>query len=361
MQHMNAFQSWRLLLVFLAGWVNRHQQDVIAYVQEENRILRTKLKGKQIRFTDDERRRLAVKGKTLGRSVLREIASIVTPDTILRWHRKLIAQKYDGSARRGPGRPRVKDEIAKLTVRMAQENPRWGYTTIRGALFNVGHDIARETVRNILKEHGIVPAPERRKRTPWSTFLKSHWESISAADLFTVEIWSFGGLIRYHVFFFVRLSTRRVHIAGITHTPSGPWMQQICRNATDCVDGSLSNSRYLILDRDPLYTDTFRRLLRDAGIKVIRLPARSPNLNAYAERFVRTIKESCLGRMIFFGEASLRRAINEFLEYYHHERNHQGLENRLIDPLTEVGSADGDVVCRERLGGVLRYYYRDAA
>ncbi len=159
---MNILQPWQLLLVALAGWINRQQQDVIEYLQEENRVLRSKLKGKRIRFTADERRRLAVKGKLLGRKILGDVASIVTPDTILRWHRMLITQKYDGSSRRGPGRPRVKDEIAKLAVRMANENPRWGYTTIRGALFHVGHDIARETVRKILKEHGIVPAPERR-------------------------------------------------------------------------------------------------------------------------------------------------------------------------------------------------------
>ncbi len=194
---MNALQSWQLLLVFLAGWINRQQQDVIAYIQEENRILKGKLKGKRIRFTDNERRRLAVKGKVLGRKVLRQVASIVTPDTILAWHRKLIAQKWDYSDRRGPGRPRVKDEIAKLTVRMARENPGWGYTTIMGALFNLGHVVARETVRNILKEHGIEPAPERSKRMPWSTFLKSHSDCIGAADLFTVEVWTMNGLVRY--------------------------------------------------------------------------------------------------------------------------------------------------------------------
>ena len=138
-------------------------------------------------------------------------------------------------------------------------------------------------------------------------------------------------------------------------------MKQIGRNLTDPFDGFLAGMRYIILDRDPLYTDEFRGLLKQAGVKVIRLPARSPNLNAYAERFVRTIKESCLNQMIFFGENSLRRAVNEFVEYYHHERNHQGLDNRLIQPLTEVGALDGHVACRERLGGVLRYYCRDAA
>ncbi len=226
---------------------------MIDYMQEEIRILKHKLKGKRIRFTDDERRRLAVKGKILGRKVLREVASIVTPDTILAWHRKLIARKWDYSKRRGPGRPRVKDEIPKLTVRMAQENPGWGYTTIRGALFNLGHTVARETVRNILKEHGIVPAPERRKRTPWSTFLKSHWDSIAAADFFTVEIWSRVGLTRYYVLFFIKLSSRRVHVAGITEYPHGEWMNQIGRNLTDAFDGFLLDvvDHVLLVPVDP--------------------------------------------------------------------------------------------------------------
>ncbi len=358
---MNLIQSWLLLLVAVAGWMNRHQQDVIDYIREENSILKNKLQGKWIRFTDDERRRLAVKGKILGRITLFSVASIVTPDTLLRWHRKLIAKKYDGSAKRGPGRPRVANEIPELTVRMARENPGWGYTTIRGVLFNLGHTVARETVRNILKDHGITPAPERRERIPWSTFLRSHWGSIAAADFFTVETWSCFGLTRYHVFFCMELSSRRVHIAGVSECPYGAWMKQIGRNMTDPFDGFLTGMRYIILDRDPLYTDEFRGLLKQAGVKVIRLPARSPNLNAFAERFVRTIKESCLNQMIFFSENTLRRAISEFVEFYHHERNHQGLGNRLIKPSAEVGSLDGHVACRERLGGVLRYYYRDAA
>jgi transposase InsO family protein len=255
----------------------------------------------------------------------------------------------------------VKDEIAQLTVRLAKDNPGWGYSTILGALYNLGHVVARETIRNILKEHGIEPAPERSKRMPWSTFLKSHWDCIAAADLFTVEVWSRAGLARYYVLFFIKLANRRVHVAGITEYPHGEWMKQVGRNVTDAVDGFLLNIRYLILDRDKIHTEAFRDLLKNAGVKPVRLPARSPNLNAYAERFVRTIKEGCLDRMIFFGEDSLHTAINEFMAYYHHERNHQGLGNRLIDPQEEVGAADGSVACRERLGGLLRYYYRQAA
>ena len=184
---------------------------------------------------------------------------------------------------------------------------------------------------------------------------------MAAADFSTVEMWSCVGLTRYYVLFFIELSSRRVHIAGITEYPHGEWMKQIGRNLTDVVDGFLTDARYVILDRDPLYTDAFRDLLKQAGIKIVRLPARSPNLNAFAERFVRTIKETCLDRMIFFGERSLHNAIREFLEHYHHERNHQGLGNRLLAPQDEIGSRQGSAACRERLGGLLRYYYRDAA
>ena len=346
---MTLLQPWQLLVLAVSGWINRQQQDVITYIQEENRILKHKLKGKRIRFTDAERRRLAVKGKALGRRVLQEVTSIVTPDTILAWHRRLIAQKWDYSSKRGPGRPRVMIDIVKLTVRMAQENPGWGYTRIRGSLANLGHQVARGTIANILKEHGIEPAPERCKRTPWRTFLRAHWECMAAADLFTVEVWTAGGLVRYFVLFFMQLSTRRVHIAGITPHPHGNWIQQIGRNVTDPTDGFLVNTRYLILDRDSVFTEEFRHFLEREGIRLIRLPARSPNLNAFAERFVRSIREGCLGRLIFFSEPSLQRAIAEFIEHYHRERNHQGLENRLIDPDESVGQQVGSIECRQRL------------
>ncbi|MGD2111516.1 MAG: integrase core domain-containing protein [Phycisphaerae bacterium] len=196
---------------------------------------------------------------------------------------------------------------------------------------------------------------------PWSIFLKSHWDCIAATDLFTVEVWSLAGLTRYYVLFFIKLSDRRVHVAGITEYPHEAWMKQVGRNVTDAFDGFLLDIRYLILDRDSIFTAAYRDLLKHAGVKSVRLPPRSPNLNAYAERWVRTVRGSCLNRMIFFGEDSLRRAINEFLAYYHHERNHQGLGNRLIDPREKVGVTEGAIECRERLGGLLRYYYRPAA
>ena len=270
----------QFLVLTVAGWVNRHQDDLIDYLREENRVLREQLGSRPARLTDAQRRRLAVRGHKLGRRVLTQVAGIVTPDTILRWYRKLIAKKYDGSACRGRGRPSTRREVAGLVVRMAVDNPQWGHTRIRGALSNVGHTIARTTVKRILHDHGIDPAPERSRRLPWKTFLQAHWEGLAACDLFTVEVLTLAGLRRYLVFFVITLQSRRVAIAGIHPQPDGAWMEQLARNLTDPVDGSLRSARYLIHDRDPLYTRVFGEILESSGVQPIRLPPKSPNLNA---------------------------------------------------------------------------------
>ena len=352
---------WQLLAVIVAGWMSRHQQQVIDYLREENRILREKIRKKRVQLNDDQRRRLASKGKILGRRRLAEVCSIVTPDTILRWHRQLIARKYDGSRRRRPGRPRIMDRIRKLIVRMATENERWGYRRIQGALANVGHQVSRSTIQRTLLENGIPPAPERGKYMPWKKFLKAHWGAIAASDFLTVEVWTLRGLTRFYVFFVIDLATRRVQIAGISAAPNGNWTEQMARNLTDPFDGHLRSHKYLICDRDPLYTQAFRSILGSSGVTVVRLPPRSPNLNAYVERFVRSIKSECLSRMIFLGEQHFRTAIDEYMEHYHLERNHQGLENRLVAPAQAAGERSGAVNRRERLGGMLNYYHRRAA
>ena len=349
-----------LLLIF-SGWANRQQQDVIAYLKVENRVLREQLGGRRLRLTDDQRRRLAMKGKLLGHKALGEVVGIVTPDTILRRHRQLVARKYDGSRKRGPGRPRTKHETVDLVVRMARENAGWGYTRIRDALRHLGHEIARNTVKRILLDHGIEPASERNRKTSWATFVRAHLGEIAAADFFTVEVLTLTGLVRYFVFFVIDIETRRVEIAGITPSPSSEWMKQIARNLTDCEDGFLLGVRYLILDRDPLYTGAFRRMLKGSGIEALRLPARSPNLNSYAERFVLSIKSECLHRIVPLGEVHLRRAIREFVSHYHGERHHQGLGGELISPGETARRTEGPVACRERLGGMLKYYHREAA
>ncbi len=280
-----------------------------------------------------------MRGKAIGRRALAEVASLVTPDTILRWHRQLIAEKWTHK-RRSPGRRRIMQVIAEPTVRMARENPRWGYTRIQGALLNVGHRVGRTT---------------------WRQFLEAHWDVIAAADFFTVEVWAPRGLVTFYVFFVIELATRRIEIVGITPGPNEAWMMQVGRNLTAPVDGFLTDKKLLIIDRDSKYSAEFRSLPAEAGVEPVRLPPRSPNLNAYAERFVRSIKDECINRMIFFGERSLRKATREFAAHYHAERNHQGLDNRLIEPGDQVESNFGAMKCVQRLGGLLRFYRRVAA
>jgi putative transposase len=358
--HHGRVTPWHFILAVLASWVHREQLKIIEYFQAENRALREQLGNKRLRFTDDQRRRLAVTGHALGRKALRELDPIVTPDTILRWYRELVAKKYDGSQQRKPGRPRTPDELRDLVTRMAQENPGWGYTRIRDALGNLGYELARTTIRAILKERGIDPAPERSKRTTWKAFLRAHWQAVAACDFFTVEVLTWTGMTRFYVMFVIALQTRRIEIAGIIRQPHGAWMLQVARNLLDAEDGFLVGKRFLVLDRDPLYTAAFCELLRSAGVTPIRLPPSSPNLNAYAERFVRSIKSECLGKLVLLSENHLRTAVREYVAHYHTERNHQGLEGRLIEPTAnDLGTEPID--CRERLGGLLRFYHRQAA
>ncbi len=230
---MNALQ---LLLICFAGWLNRNQQNVIEYLQEEVKVLK-ELLGKKPRFNDDQRRRLAAKAKKLGRDRLRRFASIVSPQTLLNWHRRLIARKYDGSSRRSPGRPPTPAKVQELILRMARENRSWGYTRIQGALKNLGHEVGRSSIAKILKDAGLDGAPDRQKRTTWKEFLRTHFDVLAATDFFTVEVWTALGLVRYHVLFVIRLATREVQIAGIIPEPHGRWMKQIARNLTDGLDG----------------------------------------------------------------------------------------------------------------------------
>ncbi len=353
----------QVLIAMIAGWLNCHQQQVIAYLLEENRTLHAKLGGKRIRFTDAERRRLAALVFPIGRKRLKSLTTLATPDTLMRWYNQLVAQKFDGSQKRNKlGRPRVSNKIEALVLQMANDNPTWGYRRIQGALKNLGHCIDKITVRNILRRHHIDPAPKRREGgVSWAQFLKVHWKVLAATDFFTVEVITWDGFVTYYVLVVMELSTRRVEIAGITPHPNEAFMMQCARQLTDSFDGFLLDKRYLIHDRDTKFTQGFDQFLRYEGVEPVVLPPRSPNLNAHCERFVRAIKEEALGRLIFIGEGSLRYAIHHYMTHYHSERNHQGLNNQLIAPEPGIGGQIGEVRRRERLGGLLSYYYREAA
>ncbi len=218
------------------------------------------------------------------------------------------------------------------------------------------------TVRNILRRHHIDPAPQRRKAgMRWGQFLKRHWEVLAATDFFTVEVATWHGLVTYYVLVVMELATRRVQIAGITPHPTAAFMPQCARQLTDPFDGCLLGKRYLLHDRDTKFTQAFDGLLKERGVEPLLLPPRSPNLNAHCERFVRSFKEEALEQMVMLGEGALYYAIEQYLTHYHTERNHQGLDNQLITQKKEVGCQPGPVVRRERLGGLLSYYHREAA
>ena len=217
---------------------------------------------------------------------------------------------------------------------MAHENSGWGYDRIAGALKNLGHNISDQTVGNILRRFGIAPAPKRRQQTTWAEFIRSHLAVLAGIDFFTVEVLTWRGLATYYVLFFLHLETRRVTLAGITQHPTKEWMVQMARNAVDDIDGALLRTRFALHDRDTKFCSSFRSMLKSGGVQPILLPPRSPNLNAFAECWVRSIKEECLSKLILFGEASLRRTAAEFTNHYHHERNHQGKENTLLFPVS---------------------------
>jgi len=354
--------DWKTLLAYITGTVDQELLLRNEYLVTENRMLRNQLRGR-LRVSDGERTALAEMGQKLGKKALAEVAKIVKPDTILGWHRQLVAQKFDGSQqRKAPGRPTINPDLEALVVRLARENRSWGYDRIVGALANLGYTISDQTVGNILKRHGIAPAPERKTTTTWKEFISAHMDVLVATDFFTTEVWTLGGLVTYYVLFFIHLGSRQVHVAGVTPHPHAQWMRQVARHVTMADWGFLSPGQYLIHDKDGKYCPAFQRIIDEAGITRVPLPPRSPNLNAYAERWVRSVKEEALSRLILFGEASLRHALHEYVEHYHHERNHQGEDNVLLFPVVSHSTErPGAIQCRERLGGLLKYYERAAA
>src|SRR5215475_3442280 len=276
--------DWKQLLAYITGTFYQELLLRNEYLVTEYRILRNQITGR-MRLTDGERKALAAIGQKLGKQALKDVATIVKPDTILGWHRKLVAYKFDGSQQRqSPGRPKIDQELEALIVRMAQENRSWGYDRIVGALANLEYIVSDQTVGNILKRHGIAPAPERKTTTTWKECIRTHLDVLVATDFFTAEVWTLGGLVTYDVLFFMHLGSRQVHLAGVTLHPNEAWMIQGARHVTMEEWGFLAPGQYLIHDRDGKYCPAFQHIIDTAGVTRVPLPPRSPNLNAYAER-----------------------------------------------------------------------------
>jgi putative transposase len=354
--------DWKMLLACITGSVDEELLLRNEYLVTENRIWRDQCEGR-VQLTDAERQTLAEIGKKLGKHALEEIATIVKPATILAWHRKLVAQKFDGSKqRKAVGRPRVDKELEDLVVQMAKEHRSWGYDRIAGALAELGYEISDQTVGNILKRRALPTAPDRQKTTTWREFVRTHMDMLWATDFFSTEVWTLGGLVTFYVLFFIKLDTREIRIAGVTAHPNEQWMMQVARNATMEEWGFLEPGQYLIHDRDTKYGDAFKHIIDDAGIKRLPLPPRSPWLNAYVERWVKSVKDEALARVILFGGRSLRHVLSEYMEHDHKERCPQGLGNVILFPSgLPANDHEGPIGCRERLGGLLKYYHRKAA
>jgi transposase len=355
--------DWVHVLAYITGTVDQELLLRNEYLAAENRILKAQLKT-PLRLTDAERMTLAEIAHRLGHKALEDVAHVVKPDTLMGWYRRLIARKFDGSkSRRYLGRPRIDDEIEQLVMRMAKENTDWGYDRMVGAMANLGYRLSDQTVGNILQRHGIPPAPERKHTTTWADFIRAHMAVLAGTDFFTVEVLTLRGLVTYYVLFFIHLESRKVEVAGLTPHPNERWMKQIARNVTMDEWGFLEGCRYLIHDRDTKYCQSFRNIIESGDVKTLPLPARSPNWNAFSERWVKSVKDDCLSKLIQFGERSLRRALHDYQIHYHAERNHQGKGNVLLFPTATQARnrVGGSVRCKERLGGLLKYYYREVA
>jgi putative transposase len=340
--------------------LNDPREAVIRYLTEELKFVQNHL-AKRPRPTEGEKAALARAAKAVDPVYLEKTFNFFQPSTLFRWHRQLVACKWDYSQlQKKRGRPRVDKQLEQLVVRLALENPNDGYESLVGRLKVLGFQTNPETIRNILERNGIPPSTSRKEAMTWKELLETHWESLIETDFFTWEGLTPFGLMTYYILFFIRLKDRKIHLAGVTVHPNENWMRQMARNLTDPEHGFLKGDCVLIHDRDAKFTAHFDRLLNESGIKTVKLPPQSPNLNAYAERFVRTVKEQCLNRLLIVGESMLRKALKEFAEHYHHERCHQGLGNVIPFPKQEyhVGSLNGKIRRKTSLNGLLSFYYR---
>ena len=331
--------------------VLRHQLDVM--VRKSNQVVRP---------SKEEKWSLAVLAAALkkrGRlttSQLVRVIRIFKPETVIGWHRELVRRKWEQKPVEAGGRPPISQELSELIVRLAKENTRWGYGKIAGELQKLGYEVSESTVRNVLKAHDILPAPVRFGSIGWRKLMGHYKEQLLACDFFTVETIRMQTL---YVLFFIELGTRRVYLAGITEHPDGAWVAQQARNAVWLLDEREAETdlRCLNRDNDKKFTMSFDAVFESEGINILRTPYQAPNANSHAERWVRTAREECLGHILIWNEAHLRRALNEFVGYYNLRRPHQGLDQQ--SPVARTPPEEtGPVACRQVLGGIINDYYR---
>jgi putative transposase len=350
------------LLLLLAQATDKHLAEYLQFLKTENRILRSKLPTR-VNVTEAEKEKLLKLGKPVGRAI-KDLITIVSPRTFARWVSQEGKEKKPATAKGKGGQLRKSDDIREMDLKFARESTGWGASRIHGELTKLGVRISDPTVRRILIENGFEPGPKRADST-WKEFLKRHKETLWACDFFSKNVVTAGGIVTYHVLFFIHVHRRRVHVAGMTPAPNGDWMAQQARNLTMYFDSQGEFKPTIIVrDRDTKFTEQFCAIVENDGIVFELIPPRSPNLNPFTERWVQSVNRECLDHFIVFGEAHPRYLIDSYLAHYNKDRPHQALGNLRIgatkpDETDEVTVAD--LVCHERLSGLLKHYERKAA
>ncbi len=346
----------RVLTLLL--WRSGDAKDLeIVVLRHQLQVLRRQVGRPRFRWSD--RLFLAAASRRLPRGVWRIF--LVTPQTVLRWHRELVRRKWSGRVRGRPGRPPLDGATRALVLRVARENPRWGYPRIQGELAKLGVRVSPTTIRTLLRHHGLGPTP-RQGGLSWRAFLRQQAASVIACDFFTVEtVW----LQTLYVLFFIELRSRRVHVSGCTAKPDAGWVTQQARNLVlgrPDLEGCL---RFLVRDRDSKFTPAFDEVFRSAASKVIRTPVKAPRANAYAERWVRTVRTECLDWLLILNRSHLERVLHVYVGHSHHQRPNRGLGLATPEgqrrPEVLVSSASGDVRRHDLLGGWLHEYDQAAA
>ncbi len=305
------------------------------------------------RFTWSDRALIALFAGLIPREHWRSF--LIMPETILRWHRSLVRKRWTYLYRR-PGRPALPDEVVELICRLARENPRWGYLRIVGELQKLGITVSKTSVASVLRRHGLPPAPRRQGPT-WSELLSAQAAAIVATDFFHVDTVL---LRRYYVLFVIEIERRVVHVLGTTANPNGPWVTQVARNFAANLEEAGQPFRFLIRDRDTKFTTSFDEVFASIGIGTIRTPVRSPQANAYAERFVRTVRQECLDQLLVVSRRHLERVLTEYVRHYNEERPHRGLKLDQPIPHSPIPMADYEIRRRDVLGGMIHEYQHAA-
>jgi putative transposase len=345
--------------IFTSLGVTNSDKDLeIIILRQQVRILQRKAKSPP-RISDPERMILAFLTDKISESTkdarrhINRVMMIFKPDTVLGWHRELVRRKWTFKRKTKPGRPGISSELEAMIVRLAKENTRWGYDKIQGELLKLGHNLSASSVRNILKQHRIAAATERSSGS-WRSFLGHYQGQIMACDFFTVETIR---LKTIYVLFFIELGTRRIHLAGCSTNPNATWVTQQARQLVWFLQGDPREMAYLIHDNDQKLCSSFDAVFSSEGIEIVHTPFRAPRANAFAERWVRSIREECLDHILILNESHLSRVLKEYAQYYNHARPHQGIDQGF--PMSgPVRSTRGPICRRNVLGGVIHDYFR---